>query len=136
MVAISTKRGLINPKEAADLYIRLGWGTAKKYSVRTVGNMLRHSDYVVAAYSADHELIGLGRALSDGVRYTALADLIIDPDYQRQGVGRAIMEKFRKKYDGTPMFFETPKKNRRFALKCGYKERKDLIVFSRKCHKN
>ncbi len=130
--SISTDKKRIDSKEAADLYVRLGWGTAKKYSIQNVRKMLRNSDLVVSAHNAEGELVGLGHALSDGAFYTAIADIVIDPDYQRQGVGLAIMEKIKEKCGSTTIFFETPKKNREFAKKCGYKERKGMLLFSKR----
>jgi GNAT superfamily N-acetyltransferase len=135
-MTLSTNKQKVNSKEVADLYILLGWGTAKEYSTQNVRRMLKNSDLVVSAHNANGELIGLGHALSDGVFYTAIADVIIDPDYQRQGVGRAIMEKIKEKCGSTTIFFETPARNKGFAKKCGYKQRKGMLLFSRRFRKN
>ncbi len=39
----------------------------------------------------DQELIGAGRAITDGVRYAAIFDVVVLPEYQNKGVGKKIM---------------------------------------------
>lgn len=42
----------------------------------------------------DHdELIGFGRAISDGAYQAAIYDVVVLPEYQKQGIGRLIMER-------------------------------------------
>ena len=41
-------------------------------------------------------LVGIGRALTDGHRYAVLAELIVDPDYRRRGIGRELMRRLRE----------------------------------------
>jgi GNAT superfamily N-acetyltransferase/uncharacterized membrane protein (DUF485 family) len=38
-------------------------------------------------------LVGAVRLLSDGYAYTAIADIIVDPEYQRLGIGRELMQR-------------------------------------------
>jgi len=47
---------------------------------------------VLSAYHKD-ELVGFGRALSDGVLYALICDLIVQPAYQGQGIGSALLNK-------------------------------------------
>ena len=39
----------------------------------------------------DDELIGAGRAISDGIAYAAIFDVVLLPVYQGKGIGRQIM---------------------------------------------
>lgn len=39
------------------------------------------------------QLVGIGRALADGVDCSYLCDIAVHPDYQGHGVGKAIVEK-------------------------------------------
>jgi N-acetylglutamate synthase-like GNAT family acetyltransferase len=49
------------------------------------------SEPVVSAWDED-KLIGFARATSDGIYRAAIWDVAIDPDYQRLGLGRTLVE--------------------------------------------
>jgi GNAT superfamily N-acetyltransferase len=93
---------------------------------------LAHCDIIVSARNADGELIGIGRALSDFAIDTKILDLIIMPEYQRQGLGLAMMKKLEAAAKGTSIYFETERKNFAFAARCGYAKRPGLTVFRKK----
>lgn len=38
-------------------------------------------------------LVGVVRVLSDGYTYSTVADILVDPEYQRLGIGRALMQR-------------------------------------------
>ena len=50
------------------------------------------SHTTVFVYHAD-QLIGFGRAISDGVYQAAIYDCAVLPEFQRKGIGNKIMEK-------------------------------------------
>ena len=129
---ISDKKNAVAPQEAADLYVELGWGTPREYSVARMKRSLEHCDIVVSARNEDGELVGIGRALSDFAIDTKILDLIIAPDYQRQGLGLVMMKKIAAAAKGTSIYFETERKNFAFAARAGYKKRGGLTVFRKK----
>jgi len=43
------------------------------------------------------QLIGFGRAISDGAYQAAIYDIVVLPEYQKQGIGRLIMERILQK---------------------------------------
>jgi ribosomal protein S18 acetylase RimI-like enzyme len=49
------------------------------------------SEPVISAWDEDN-LIGFARATSDGVFRATIWDVVIDPDYQRLGLGRKLVE--------------------------------------------
>ena len=131
-IIISTEKNSVNPADAAALYIELGWGTAKEYSTARMRRSLAHCDIVVSARNGAGELVGIGRALSDFAIDTKILDLVIAPEYQGQGLGRAMMKKIAAAARGTSIYFETERKNFAFAAKCGYTKRSGLTVFRKK----
>ena len=58
--------------------------------------------------------------------------MIIAPEYQRQGLGSAMMKKLAAAAKGTSIYLETERKNFAFAAKCGYVKRGGLTVFRKK----
>jgi len=132
-VRITSGRGSVNPEEVAALYIELGWGTAKKYSAERMKRSLANCNIVVSARNDSGELVGIARVLSDFAIDTKILDMIIVPEYQRQGVGIAMMRKIESLANGTSIYLETEKKNFGFAKKCGYKKRRGLTVWTKKC---
>ncbi len=131
-VTISTDKRSVKSAEAAALYVELGWGTTKEYSVARMKRSLAHCDIVVSARNAAGELVGIGRALSDFAIDTKILDLVIAPEYQRHGLGQAMMKKIASQAYGTSIYFETERKNFAFAKKCGYARRDGLAVFVKK----
>jgi GNAT superfamily N-acetyltransferase len=128
-IVISTDRRLLDPADAAALYIELGWGTAKRYSTERMRQSLANCDIVIFALNDAGELVGLLRALTDRALETKILDMVIAPEYQRQGIGQRIMKKLAAEARGTSIYLETERKNFAFTEKCGYKKRKGLTVF-------
>jgi ribosomal protein S18 acetylase RimI-like enzyme len=57
------------------------------------------SQSVVFVYK-DSQLIGFGRAISDGAYQAAVYDVAVVPEFQKMGVGRMIMEKILERLKG------------------------------------
>ena len=123
MITISSDKKQLDAAEAAALYIELGWGTTKEYTVARMKKSLANCDIVVFARNDAGELVGIARALSDFAVETKILDMIVAPEYQRQGIGQALMKKIEQRAKGTNIYF---------AEKCGYKKRGGLTVFVKK----
>ena len=130
-ITISMDRRLLDPADAAALYIELGWGTSKRYSAERMRRSLANCDIVIFALNGAGEPVALLRALTDHALETKILDMVIAPEYQRQGIGLKIMKKLAAEVRGTSIYLETEKKNFAFAEKCGYKRRKGLTVFKK-----
>ena len=48
----------------------------------------------------DDRLIGLGNAISDGHLVVYYPHLLVDPEYQRKGIGSQLMKRLMAKYEG------------------------------------
>jgi len=131
-VSISNDKKTLNPAEVADLYVELGWGTSAEYSPARMKRSLANCDIVVSARNEAGELVGIARVLTDYAMDTKILDMIIAPEYQKQGIGKTIMQEIERLCKGTAIYCETEKKNFGFVEKCGYKKRKGLTVFVKK----
>ena len=53
--------------------------------------------YVVGAWE-DETLVGVCRVLSDDASILYVQDILVDPDHQRRGIGRALLENVLDRY--------------------------------------
>lgn len=49
-------------------------------------------------------LVGAVRVLSDGYFFSVVSEILVDPDYQRRGIGRTLMEMALARAPGRAMF--------------------------------
>ena len=76
--------------QAADLYAVAEWIS----SVDEAGFLkkaLENSTAVAVAYDGDNRLVGMGRAISDGVSDAYIQDVVVAPDFRKQGIGGKIV---------------------------------------------
>ncbi len=107
------------------LYQTTGWddkGTKQEQHLHTA---LKNSWYMVSVY-AQGQLVGCGRVISDGYLHAFITEMIIHPDYQRKGIGKAILIKLICKCHGAgiddiQLFCAKGKKE--FYLNNGFEER-------------
>ena len=76
--------------ELVDLYTSTGW---LRYVQKPddLAKAVSGSTYVVIARQGD-QLVGLARCVSDEVSIAYVQDILVRPDFQRQGIGRRLME--------------------------------------------
>ena len=73
-----------------DLYASVGW-TGYSSHPEMLDKALEHSLLVLAAVDGDR-LVGLLRAVGDGYSIIFIQDILVLPAYQRQGIGRNLLE--------------------------------------------
>ena len=71
--------------------LRVNSGKGQKIAVDKAYKALHGSLYVVSVYDDSDKLIGLGRVVGDGGVTFAVTDIMVDKQYQLQGVGDGIM---------------------------------------------
>lgn len=80
-----------DPAFAADAFLALAqrvW--PRSYDRERTAAALMRSDNV-GAWDGER-LVGAVRVLSDGYLFACVSEILVDPDYQRQGLGRRLME--------------------------------------------
>ncbi|MBC7912621.1 MAG: GNAT family N-acetyltransferase [Pyrinomonadaceae bacterium] len=78
-----------------ELYKANHWSSAEKPA--ELYSALLNSHSLITAWHND-KLVGLGNSLSDGYLVVYYPHLLVQPEYQGQGVGKLILEKFQEKY--------------------------------------
>ena len=64
---------------------------AKDRTINDLRKCLANSDVIVSIWS-QNELVGFGRALSDGIYRSVLWDIVIDQNHQGRGYGKMIVK--------------------------------------------
>ena len=73
------------------LFETTGWNADYRINADQFMDVIEQSWYHVSAYD-NKRLVGFGRIASDGLLHAVIFDVIIDPAYQGQGIGRRIMD--------------------------------------------
>ena len=104
--------------EVLRLYRSVGWSAASKPT--RLMNALEKSHTVITAW-ADGSLVGLGNAITDEGLVVYYPHLLVAPAYQRQGIGRKIMDRLMNRYRGFHQHMLVAEaKAARFYLRCGF----------------
>lgn len=81
-----------NSQLAVEEFIRLrnkvGWGDT---CIQLAQIALSNSLFQVGAYS-NKKLVGMARIVGDGAMFFYIQDLIVDPEYQNNGIGNLLMQ--------------------------------------------
>lgn len=83
-------------REILLLYASVGW-TAYTDQPETLRRGFENSLLTLAAYE-ENRLIGILRAVGDGQTIVFVQDLLILPEYQRRGVGTALLRELLARY--------------------------------------
>ena len=83
----------LSPKKEdfISLHQTTGWNAKGLYTYDQLYTAICNSWYSVSIYH-DKNLIGFGRIISDGIYQTLICDVMIHPDYQKQGIGKKLMK--------------------------------------------
>jgi predicted N-acetyltransferase YhbS len=74
-----------------------------------IAKMVEHGNLMVTARDG-RKLVGVARSLTDFTYCTYLSDLAVDRDYQKQGIGKALIAKTRKAVgDSMVLLLSAPK---------------------------
>ncbi len=90
----------VDPQGMRRLYEVAGWwddDDDRRPDLEWLRNMVAGSFCFAAAYDDQGRMIGMGRAISDGVSDAYIQDVVVDPGWRRQGVGAAIMAALMKR---------------------------------------
>lgn len=78
------------------LYDSVGW-YAYTRSPQKMAGLLPGSLWHLSAWESDR-LVGLLRAVGDGVSIVYIQDILVHPDHQRRGIGRELLQRALDRY--------------------------------------
>ncbi len=87
----------VTAEEAIDLYICSTLGERRPVDNKeTFEAMLKNANLTITAWDQG-KLIGISRSLTDFAYVTYLADLAVDQEYQRMGIGKELIAQTQKR---------------------------------------
>jgi GNAT superfamily N-acetyltransferase len=92
MMNIRYNSEMPSSEQAFVLFENTGWNEAYKITESEYKQVLLASWHVVCTYDGE-KLVGIGRMTSDGIVHAMIYDMIVDPAYQRQGIGTEILKR-------------------------------------------
>ncbi|QQZ08806.1 GNAT family N-acetyltransferase [Heyndrickxia vini] len=78
----------VNLDEMKKIYASVGW---TKHTEEIIKQVFEASN-VLAFVTVNGRIVGFGRAMSDGVFNAAIYDVVVHPDFQKQGIAKQIMQ--------------------------------------------
>ena len=96
---------------------------AKHRTMNDIKKCLANSDVIISIWS-DGDIVGFGRALSDGVYRGVLWDIVIDENYQGKGYGKLIVKNLlnSKKIKNTKKIYLMTTNKKLFYSQIDFKE--------------
>ena len=112
-------RGLIKLK----IFLNRNAFWARDRSLNDLKKCLANSDVIISIWLGN-EIVGFGRALSDGVYRGVLWDIVIDQDHQGNGYGRLIVQNLlnSKKIKNTKKIYLMTTNKKLFYSQVDFKE--------------
>ncbi|BDR60807.1 GNAT family N-acetyltransferase [Lactobacillus xylocopicola] len=116
------------------LYTSVGW-TAYTQSPENLSAAVANSLTVITAIDAG-QLVGLIRLVGDGLSIIYVQDLLVQPTYQRRGIGTQLLNLAINQYRSVRqkvLLTEEAAETRAFYEKCGFSscDRGNLVAFYR-----
>lgn len=110
------------------LYKQAGWLNGVPNPEHDVNFNIGHknSTLVISAWNGER-LVGAARVLSDTIFRSYLLDLVVDPEYQRRGIGREIVKRCIAYYPDSHWLVGSADDAVCFYNKCGFTSTKGYL---------
>ncbi|WAI00892.1 GNAT family N-acetyltransferase [Methanogenium organophilum] len=79
-------------EEIVALYRVAGWWDEVSRADHMIPAIFSGSFAVAVAYNIDKRAVGMGRVLSDGISDAYIQDVVVDPRFRGQGIGKRIVQ--------------------------------------------
>lgn len=99
----------------------------KRTRPEQVNHAFAASFAVVTAWM-DSQIIACGRMLSDGQMYSAIFDVVVDPEFQKKGIGQGVLERLIATAPETCVHLTSTFGNEAFYQKLGFKKHKTAMA--------
>lgn len=112
------------------LFHAVGWSDGEdneEIAVRFIQGPFLHSTLVVSAWDGER-LVGAVRVLSDQIVRSVVYDLLVDPQYQANGIGSELLRRCIAHYPKTQWLLQTEEHIVGFYEKHGFERYKEVVL--------
>ena len=116
-----------NENEILELYSSVGW-TAYTDHPDSLRRGFENTLMILGAYM-ENELLGILRAVGDGETIIFIQDILVHPDYQRRGIGTALLMEALSRYSHVrqiQLATDNTEKTKAFYRSCGFRELSEI----------
>lgn len=127
MEVIIKEYAVYKEAEILGLYTSVGW-TNYTDNPTMLRNAYLNSLKIYGAY-VDDKLIGIIRAVGDGYSVIFIQDLLVHPDFQRNGIGTLLLKRMLKEYENVyqmHLITEDSEKTISFYKSLGFTDNSDV----------
>jgi len=112
-----------------NLFKLAGWteGSETDEMLKNFNVPFINSTLVVSAWD-NERLVGAVRVLSDKVIRSVIYDLVVDPEYQGQGIGKELVKRCIRHYPYTEWLVQTTENIAGYYEKMGFKRYKHVVL--------
>ncbi|MGE5506825.1 MAG: GNAT family N-acetyltransferase [Actinomycetota bacterium] len=128
---VSIRRDMADWGKIHELYASVGFEMRGEAPERIIERSFANGAMGFLAFHGD-DLVGIARAMSDGVTSAWLAELCVRPDWQGRGIGRALVHKVRRTFPQTAVHGEALAHQAEFFAKAGLPPQPALVACSRR----
>ena len=116
-----------NENEILELYSSVGW-TAYTDHPDSLRRGFENSLVILGVYT-ENDLVGILRAVGDGETIVFIQDILVHPDYQRRGIGTALLKEALSRYSHVrqiQLATDNTEKTKAFCRSCGFRELSEI----------
>lgn len=99
----------------------------KRSNPEKVGRAFSNSQVVVSIWMQDR-LVAIGRMITDFEMYSSIFDVVVDPEFQKMGLGQAVMKALIEKAPKTCIYLTSTFGNEAFYHKLGFRFHKSAMA--------
>jgi N-acetylglutamate synthase-like GNAT family acetyltransferase len=124
-IKLNPNLDLIDWKRVTKIFQLVEWGERKPEEVERAFR----KGSVVCFVEEQDEIIAFGRTIDDGQYCALLVDIVVHPDYQKQGLGKTIVNKLVEQLKGYSFITLTAAPDKEaFYQKIGWQKQKSAYI--------
>ena len=123
----------IEPMELANLMASVSWGAESDYDSQAIRQSLSAYSFIAHCRDSTGLLIGYVSAFSDGAFSTFVGELVVRPEFQRNGIGTQLLGLVVEQYSGIPIYATPFEDTQEFFLERGFQvPKRAMFVVSKR----